>query len=83
MGVLSWILFGALAGWLASIIAGTNRRQSLIMDIIIGVVGAFVGGLATQLVTGHKIDFGWNLSSLLVAVVGAVMLLLLFARRRR
>ncbi|NLG28082.1 MAG: GlsB/YeaQ/YmgE family stress response membrane protein [Chloroflexi bacterium] len=83
MGILSWILFGALSGWLASIVAGTNRRQGLIMDIIVGVIGAFVGGLAMQLITGRGFDFGWNLTSFLVAVVGAVVLLLLFGRRRR
>jgi uncharacterized membrane protein YeaQ/YmgE (transglycosylase-associated protein family) len=43
MNLLSWIVFGALAGWVASIIAGTSRKQGCLTDIIVGVVGAFSG----------------------------------------
>jgi uncharacterized membrane protein YeaQ/YmgE (transglycosylase-associated protein family) len=75
MGWLAWIIFGALAGWVASIIAGTNKRQGCILDIVVGVVGAFVGGLLVQLFSGQPLDFGFNLTSFLVAVIGAVVLL--------
>lgn len=82
MGFLSWILFGAVAGWVASIIAGTNRRQGCLMNIIVGIAGAFVGGLISQWVFNQRIIFGFDLQSFAVAVLGAVILLVIFVRRR-
>lgn len=75
MGLLSWIVFGALAGWIASIIAGTNQRQGCIANIVIGIVGAFIGGLLVGFVTGDGFDLAFNLQSLVVAVIGALVLL--------
>ena len=82
MGLLSWVIFGALAGWVASIIAGTNQRQGCLMNIIIGVAGAFVGGLIAKLLFSSSVAFGWDIQSFAVAVLGAVLLLLVFRRRR-
>ncbi len=78
MSILAWIIFGALAGWVASIFAGTNRRQGCLLDIVVGVVGAFVGGILYHLVTGSTIDIGFNLSSFIVAVIGAVVVLVIW-----
>ena len=78
MGVLAWIIFGALAGWVASILAGTDRQQGCLLNIVVGVVGAFVGGLLYQLLTGGSFDFNFNLSSFIVAVIGAVVVLFLW-----
>jgi uncharacterized membrane protein YeaQ/YmgE (transglycosylase-associated protein family) len=83
MGILSWILFGALAGWVASIIMGTSRKQGCLTDIIVGVVGAFIGGLLMHLLTNQGTDFSWNVRSFVVAVVGAVILLAITGARRR
>ena len=83
MGPLSWIIFGALAGWVASLIAGTNRRQGCLMDIIVGVVGAFIGGLIMQFLGGRKFDFAFNLPSFGVAVLGAIILLVITGATRR
>ena len=44
MGVLLWIIFGALAGWIASLIMGTNRDQGILLDVIVGIIGAVLGG---------------------------------------
>ena len=44
-GIVSWIVIGALAGWVASLIMGTNDRQGCLLDIVVGIVGAFIGGL--------------------------------------
>jgi|APLak6261675434_1056106.scaffolds.fasta_scaffold18399_2 uncharacterized membrane protein YeaQ/YmgE (transglycosylase-associated protein family) len=76
MGICSWIVFGGLAGWIASMIAGTNARQGLIGNIIVGVVGAFVGGFVFSFFGGYGVT-GFNLYSMLVAVVGAVITLAL------
>jgi uncharacterized membrane protein YeaQ/YmgE (transglycosylase-associated protein family) len=75
MNILSWIIFGAIAGWVASLISGTNRRQGLLMDIVVGIVGAGIGGLVWGLLSGNPFTFGFNLSSFAVAVLGSVILL--------
>jgi uncharacterized membrane protein YeaQ/YmgE (transglycosylase-associated protein family) len=75
MGLLSWIIFGALAGWVASLIAGTERRQGCLVNIVVGVVGAFLGGMIVQFLTGARVSFGFDLRSFIVAVLGAVVLL--------
>lgn len=85
MGLLTWVVFGALAGWVASILAGTNRRQGCLLNIIVGVAGALIGGLLLEFLTGRGFQIGFNLRSFVVAVVGAVLFLAItgIARRRR
>lgn len=82
---ISWIIFGALAGWVASILTGRNSQQGCLANIIVGIVGAFLGGWGYSLITGHPLVVGWNLTAFIVAVLGAVVLLallnLLFGRR--
>jgi len=83
MSLLGWIILGALAGWIASIIMGRNDRMGCITNIIVGVIGAFLGGWIFSLFGGTPMT-GFNLWSLLVAIVGAVVLLAivgLFTRR--
>jgi uncharacterized membrane protein YeaQ/YmgE (transglycosylase-associated protein family) len=74
MGIVAWIIFGALAGWIASMLAGTNAQMGLFANIFIGIIGAFVGGLLVSLLGGQGIT-GFNIWSLVVAVLGAVLLL--------
>lgn len=74
MNILLWIVFGALAGWIASMIMGTNARQGLLMDIVIGIVGALLGGWLSSALFGVGVT-GFNFTSLLIAVVGAVVLI--------
>lgn len=85
LGWLSWIIFGALAGWIASILTGNNSRMGCLGNIIVGIVGAFLGGWIYSLITGHTLVIGWNLTAFIVAVLGAVVLLavlnLFFGRR--
>lgn len=76
MGWLAWLVIGAVAGWLASMVMRTNREQGLLLDIIVGIVGAFVGGLLFN-VFGAAGVTGFNIWSLFVAFVGAVVLLAL------
>ncbi len=74
MSIIVWIIFGAFAGWIASLIAGTDARQGALANIVVGIVGAFVGGMLMQLL-GKSGVTGFNLYSILVAVIGAVVLL--------
>jgi uncharacterized membrane protein YeaQ/YmgE (transglycosylase-associated protein family) len=74
MGILAWIIFGALAGWIASMIMGTNEEQGALANIIVGVVGAFIGGLVFNLFGADNVT-GFNIYSLLVAIIGSVILL--------
>lgn len=73
-----WLLFGALVGWLASIVMKTNAQQGGLMNIIIGIIGAMLGGFVFGLlgVGGSNINNGdFSLGALLVSFVGAVILL--------
>jgi uncharacterized membrane protein YeaQ/YmgE (transglycosylase-associated protein family) len=73
---------GALAGWIASMITRTNERVSGAMNIVVGIIGAFIGGLILQLL-GASTPNGFNLASLLTAILGAVILLSLVKAFRR
>src|SRR6266516_4913358 len=83
---LSWIIFGALAGWIASILTGNNSRMGCLSNIIVGIVGAFLGGWIYSLINGHILLVGWDWTAFIVSVLDAVLLLvvlnLLFGRRR-
>lgn len=84
MGILSWIILGGIAGWLASIVMKRNDQMGCITNIIAGVVGASVGGWIFSYFGGASVT-GFNLPSLIVAFVGAVVVLgvvnLLFGRK--
>ena len=75
-GIISWIVFGALAGWVASMISGDNNRQGWLGNIIVGIVGAFIGGLVFGfLFGGGQFTLGWSIWSIIAAVIGAIILL--------
>ncbi|HPY94793.1 MAG TPA: GlsB/YeaQ/YmgE family stress response membrane protein [Clostridia bacterium] len=82
MGILSWIIFGGLAGWIASKITGHDASMGLVSNILIGIIGAVLGGLVMSLIGKTGVD-GFNLGSFLVAVGGAVLLLAIFKGFRR
>ena len=71
MGILLWIIFGAIAGWIASVLMHTNSNQGTMTDIVLGIVGAIVGGFIMGLVGQSGVN-GFNLYSMGVAVAGAV-----------
>ena len=86
MGILGWIVFGALAGWVASIIVGNRSQQGCLGNVIVGVIGAFLGGWIMRLIQGEGMSmeaFGWDWYSFGVAVLGAVVLLFLTGARGR
>lgn len=74
-GLCGWIIGGGIVGWIASIITGRNNQQGLIGNILAGIIGAFVGGALYGLLFGGGISFQWNLTSFIVALVGAIIVL--------
>lgn len=74
MNILIWIIFGALAGWIASMITGDNARQGALGNIVVGILGALLGGWLSGFFGAAGVT-GFNLSSLLIAIGGAVLLL--------
>jgi uncharacterized membrane protein YeaQ/YmgE (transglycosylase-associated protein family) len=83
INILVWIIVGAIAGWLASIVMKTNASQGLIADIIVGIVGGLLGGFVLDLLgIGGEVT-GLNLGSILVAFIGAVILLAILRLVRR
>lgn len=82
MGILAWIILGGLAGWFASMIAGNNAEQGVVGNIIVGIIGAFIGGFIFNLLGGTGVT-GFNLWSLIVAVIGSVILLFILRSFKR
>lgn len=74
MNILLWIVFGGLVGWLASIIMRTDNDMGIPANIVVGILGALLGGWVVTLFGGPTVS-GFNLSSFLVAILGAVILL--------
>jgi uncharacterized membrane protein YeaQ/YmgE (transglycosylase-associated protein family) len=74
MGWLSWIIIGALVGWIASMVMNTGRQIGWVVDMIVGIVGAIAGGLIFFWVASPTLT-AFNIWSLLVAFIGAVILI--------
>ena len=81
MSLLVYIVFGALAGWIASIIMGTDAQQGAVMNIVVGIVGAFIGGLIMNVFGASGVS-GFNLYSIVVAIMGSVVFLWLYRMLR-
>jgi uncharacterized membrane protein YeaQ/YmgE (transglycosylase-associated protein family) len=76
MSILLWIIFGAMVGWVASMIMRTDEQQGAIGNIIVGIIGAFIGGGLSSLLGGPEVS-GFNLSSIFIATIGAIVLILI------
>lgn len=79
MNFLIWLIIGGIVGWLASMVMRTNRQQGLILNIVVGIVGAFVAGLVLTPLLGISTinQNNFSLPGVLVSVVGAIILLAL------
>ena len=76
MGILSWLILGLIAGFIASKVVN-KTGSGLVMDIVLGVIGAFVGGWAFSYF-GHTGVTGLNIPSLIVATIGAIVVMLAY-----
>ena len=75
--IIIWVVVGAIAGWLASVVLKSNKSQNLLGDIIVGIIGAVIGGFVLNaLGIGGGVS-GLNLPSIATAFVGAIILLLI------
>ncbi|HEY0739795.1 MAG TPA: GlsB/YeaQ/YmgE family stress response membrane protein [Herpetosiphonaceae bacterium] len=78
MGIIFWLIFGGLVGWIASKIMGTDAQQGILLNIIVGIVGAFLGGFLWGLITNDPEPYAlFDIGSWLTAIVGACILLFL------
>jgi uncharacterized membrane protein YeaQ/YmgE (transglycosylase-associated protein family) len=82
MGILSWIVFGLIAGIAAKLIMPGRDPGGFIITILLGIAGAFVGGFIASLL-GFGNFQGFDLRSFIIAVIGAVILLFIYRRLRK
>jgi uncharacterized membrane protein YeaQ/YmgE (transglycosylase-associated protein family) len=77
MGFVAWVIFGAIVGWAGNLVVGgrARQRQGCLVSVLVGVVGAALGGLVYRLATGQAKTFDFDFPSFGVAVLGAVALL--------
>jgi uncharacterized membrane protein YeaQ/YmgE (transglycosylase-associated protein family) len=78
MGIISWIVVGAIAGFIASLIMGT--REGILMTIILGIVGAVVGGFLAGVLLNVKDPTGINVETIVVSVIGAMIVVFVWSR---
>ena len=85
MGIIVWLIMGGLVGWIASLIMGTSAQQGIILNVVVGIVGAMIGGfLLGPLLGAGSINEGITIMSFIVSLIGAVILLAIvnFFQRR-
>lgn len=81
MGLILWLVIGGVVGWLASIVMRTDAQQGIVLNVIVGIVGAFIGGL---IFTGGSINSsGLTVYTFLTSLVGAIVLLAIVNLVRR
>ncbi|HCT13461.1 GlsB/YeaQ/YmgE family stress response membrane protein [Corynebacterium nuruki] len=74
LSFLGWIIFGGLAGWLASVIMKTNDRTGIVLNVVVGVIGGLIGGWILALFGVDTVGHGWWFS-FLTCLLGAIILL--------
>lgn len=82
MGILLWIIFGALAGWIASLFMNTDSQQGTMGNIIMGIIGSVVASYLMPML-GMSGVTGFNLYSVMVAVIGAIIVIAIARMIRR
>lgn len=76
MSIIVWLVMGGIVGWIASMIMGNNAQQGIILNVVVGIVGALIGGwLIGPLLGAGSINDGITVMSFVVSLIGAVILL--------
>lgn len=84
MGIIIWLIVGGVVGWLASMIMKTDAQQGILLNVVVGIVGAFIGGwLIGPLVGAGSINDGFSIMGFVVSLIGAVILLAIVNLFRR
>ncbi len=83
MDFLLWIVFGGIVGWVASLIMGTDSQQGILLNIVVGIIGTFIGNWLMTILNISQAVSGFNLSSFLVSLTGAVVLIVLVKAAQR
>lgn len=86
MGIIGWLIFGAIVGWIASKVMGTDAEQGVLLNIVVGIVGALLGGFLWGLLTNDPEPYQFfDIGSWLTAIIGSCILLFLvgLVTRRR
>ena len=79
MGILIWLIVGGICGWLASMVMRTDAQQGIILNVVVGIVGAAIAGL----LTGHSLNDTITIESFLYSLLGAIILLAIVNLVRR
>ncbi len=84
VGLIVWLVIGGVVGWLASLVMRTDGQQGILLNVVVGIVGAFLGGLIISPLVGvGTINAGISIGSVLVSLVGAIILLAIVNLIRR
>ena len=84
MNFLIWLIIGGVVGWLASLIMKTDGQQGILLNVVVGIVGAFIAGyLISPMVGVPTINQGFSIGSFIVSLLGAVILLAIVNLFRR
>ncbi|HMG46613.1 MAG TPA: GlsB/YeaQ/YmgE family stress response membrane protein [Allosphingosinicella sp.] len=81
MGIIIWLIIGGIVGWLASLIMRTDAQQGILLNVVVGIVGAFLGGLIFN--RGDINSTPLNVTSFVVSLIGAIVLLAILNLFRR
>jgi uncharacterized membrane protein YeaQ/YmgE (transglycosylase-associated protein family) len=78
MSIIGWLIIGAVAGWLASMVTGRNEEMNWLENIIVGIVGALIGGFLYGVITSSDWTSTFSMGTLLVATLGAIGVLFVY-----
>lgn len=77
--IISWIVFGAIAGWVANTMSGSKQKNGCIANVVIGLTGAVIGGILGSIIFDNDVT-KWSLSGFVLSVAGALLLLFLIRK---
>jgi uncharacterized membrane protein YeaQ/YmgE (transglycosylase-associated protein family) len=81
VGIIIWLIVGGIVGWLASLIMRTDAQQGVLLNIVVGIVGAFIGGMIFS--RGNINEAPLNVTAFIVSLIGAIILLAIVNLFRR